>query len=85
MKNNPTHKSVQFGEKRENLLDYGVSLVGESAGLEMRVKQLQSRSCLPSMECQKELCHRDVSPGLDRGMWRKQDGMCSTSSFNRSS
>lgn len=30
-----------MGKKRENLIDYGVFLVGESAGLEMRVKQLQ--------------------------------------------
>lgn len=67
--------------KRKNLRDDGVS----SAGLEMRVKQLQSRSCSPSMACQKKLCHRDATPGLDGGMWRKQESMCSASSFNRSS
>lgn len=72
MKNNLTHTRVSsLGKKRENLIDYGVFLVGESAGLEMRVKQPQSRSCSPSMACQKEPCHRDATPGLDGGMWRE--------------
>lgn len=78
MKNNPTPRVSSLGGKKK-------SFVGESAGLEMRVKPPQSRSCSPSMAHQKELCCRDAAPGLDRGMWRKQDSMCSTSSFNRSS
>lgn len=85
MKNNPTHRASSLGKKRENLIDDGVSLVGESAGLEMRMKQPHSRSCLPSMACQEELCRRDVTPGLDGGMWRKRDSVCSTASSNRSS
>lgn len=71
--------------KKKNLRDDGVSLARESVDLEMRVKQLQNKSCSPGTACQMELCHRDVTPGLDGGMWRKQDSMCSASSFNRSS
>lgn len=86
MKNNPAQRVSSFGRKRKNFFrDYGVSVAGESAGLEMRVKQLQSRSCSPSVACQKELCRKDAIPGLDGRMWRKQDSMCSASSFNRSS
>lgn len=83
--NNPTQTVSSLEEKKKTLRDDGVSLAGENVGLEIRGKQLQSRSCSPSTACQKELCRRDATPGLDGRMWRKQDSMCSASSFNRSS
>lgn len=70
MKNNPTQRVSSLRGKRKNLRDEGVSVAGESGGLEMRVKQLQSRSCSPGMACQGA-----VPQGCDsRAGWRDVEG-----------
>lgn len=65
MRNNPTRRVSHLEGKKKNLRDDGVSLVGESVGLEIRVKQLQS------LLAQHSVSEGAVPQGCDsRAGWR---------------